>query len=109
MNRKLIVKLAVILGLTLMLLISFTACSPRPSGTYTATGLLGVKQTAVFKNDIVEMQNILGGKQVYKYEIRDNRTEIILTDVVSGRSKILSFKYIKDPACVVIDGTAYYR
>ena len=99
---------AVLLAMA-VLLFSITACAAKPSGTYTATGLLGVKYIVTFTGDTVEMQNVLGGKDVYKYEIRNNNTEIILTDPATNKSKISSFKYIKDPAGVVIDGTAYYK
>ena len=92
-----------------VLLFSMAACVIKPSGTYTATGLLGIKTSVTFTGDTVEMQGPLGGKDVYKYEIRSNNTEIILTDPATNKSKISSYKYITDPAGVVIDGTAYYK
>ena len=102
--------LAVALLLALVvLLFSMAACVVKPSGTYTATGLLGIKSTVTFTGDTVEMQNLLGGKDVYKYEISNNQTEIILTDPATNKSKTASYKYIKDPAGVVINGTAYYK
>ena len=94
-----------------LLAISFLAagCSSKPSGTFTATGLLGIKTSVSFSGDTVDIQTPLGGREVYKYEIRNNGTEMILTDVSNDTSKIVSYKYIKDPACVVLNGTAYYK
>lgn len=103
------IKLAFVLCILLILVFLVTACAARPSGIYTASGPLGIKQSLVFQGDTLEMQSFLGGKQVYKYEIRSNQTEIILTEIVSDQSRVHSYKYIKDPACVVIDGIAYYR
>ena len=91
------------------LLFSMAGCVVKPSGTYTATGILGIKSSVTFTGDTVEMQGPLGGTNVYKYEIRSNNTEIILTDPATDKSQIHSYKYIKDPAGLVIDGTAYYK
>jgi len=96
------------LGL-LFILFSVTACGSNPSGTYTSTGLLGVKSTVTFNGSTLEMQTPLGGREVYKYELRNNKTEIIVTDAVNNKSQIFTFKYVKDPECVVLNGTAYYR
>jgi hypothetical protein len=92
---------------TIIVLVS--ACGSKPSGTYTATGILGLERTITFEDDTVEIQSAIGIKKVYKYEIRDNGEEIILTDIVSEKSVISSYKFIKDPPCVVIDDIAYYK
>ncbi len=93
----------------IVLLFSVSACVIKPSGTYTATGVLGIKSSVTFTGNTLEMQGPLGGKNVYKFEIRSNNTEIILTDPSTDKSTIHSYKYIKDPSGVVIDGTAYYK
>jgi hypothetical protein len=93
----------------LLILFLVSACDSKPSGAFTATGFLGVKTTVTFNGNNMEMQTPLGGRVVYKYEIRNNGTEIILTDVANNKSDIFTFKYVKDPPCVVLNGTAYYR
>lgn len=99
----------VVLGVLLLVVLSVFACASKPLGTYTATGLFGVKETVIFYNKTLETQNALGIKQLYNYEIRKNGTEIIVTDIANGKSQVWTYKYVKEPACVIINGTSYYR
>jgi hypothetical protein len=106
-KRNRLILIAISISIIVILLSS--ACSSKPSGTFTATGLLGIKSTVTFNGDILELQTPLGGKDVFKYEIRSNGTEIILTNIATNKSQISNFKYVNDPPCVVLNGTAYYK
>jgi hypothetical protein len=81
--------------------------SPPLSGTFISEK--GGKQFITFKDDTIEMYGESGEKQIFLYEISDNRDTIQCTDIFNGNTTTLQFNYLTNYGIVVIDNIEYYR
>ena len=79
-----------------------------PSGTYVAT-VFGIEQTITFEGEILDFFDLLEGKRVFKYKISEDGSKITATNVVTGRTFIEKFKFIKEHQIVVIGEVEYHR
>ena len=82
------------------------------NGTYTATIVFGIEQTATFDGNTVTFYNRSEGKRIYEYFIPgglESGQVIRLTYVVTGETRTVTFKYNMKYDCVTIEGDTYYR
>lgn len=80
----------------------------RPSGVYKCV-VFGMEQTWTFKKNTVEYYDLVFGKHIYEYEVTDDGSQIVLTDVVSRESSVWMFSYVPEHDVVVLNRISYYR
>lgn len=77
----------------------------EPQGTYTSSQVAGT--TVTFQDDILTVSNIFG-KVVGKYEITKNGRTLLFTDIVTGEEWGVTYEYIAEVDCVVLDSMKYW-
>jgi hypothetical protein len=82
--------------------------APRPSGTFTAHKT-GIKASATFRGDILEIDDEMTGRKVFVYQISEDGETIQCTNVITGEVTTLKFNYLMDYGIVIIDDVEYYR
>ena len=106
-----------ILFSSLAVLFLLSACGAKPSGTYKSDKPPDTYKSDVnpgtvsvtFTNDTLTVQNSSNYRYNYKYEIKNNGTEIIMTEIVHNKIWSNKFQYIKDIDCVIIGEDKFFR
>jgi len=77
-------------------------------GVYTSV-ILGLEQTMTFKNNgIVESEDVLSGKTIYKYTLYPSAIQF--KNVATGDTFTWDYQDLReDYDCIVINGISYYK